>query len=90
MGCIRSIDTVNQLMLIIVCDTKHVLSTLSALPMQVDMHLLTDPWQNLEHATQGQLADLKLQTAVKQAVKDLHAINHYRHGDIRKPNLMFR
>ncbi len=77
-------------MLITVCDTTNVLSTLSALPMQVDMHLLTYPWENLEHAAQGQLADPKLQTAVKEAVKDLHAIKHYRHGDIRKPNLMFR
>ncbi len=66
------------------------LTMLSAVPMQVDMQLLTDPWQNLEHATQAQLADSKLEDAVKVAVKDLHAINDYRHGDIRRPNLMFR
>ncbi len=66
------------------------LTTLSAVPLQVEMQLLTDPWQNLEHATQAQLADPKLEAAVKVAVKKMHAIKDYRHGDIRRPNLMFR
>ena len=39
------------------------------------MQLLTDPWQTLEHATQAQFANLKLEAAVKVAVKELHAIN---------------
>ncbi len=63
---------------------------LSFVPMQVDMQLLTDPWQNLERATQAQFADPKLQDAVKVAVQELHAVNDYRHGDIRRPNVMFR
>ena len=54
------------------------------------MQLLTDPWQNLEHATQSQFADLELEAAVKAALKELHAVNDYRHGDIRRPNLVFR
>jgi hypothetical protein len=48
------------------------LTTLSAVPLQVEMQLLTDPWQNLEHATQAQLADPKLEAAVKVAVKKMH------------------
>ncbi len=59
------------------------LTTLSAVPLQVEMQLLTDPWQ-------AQLADPKLEAAVKVAVKKMHAIKDYRHGDIRRPNLMFR
>jgi len=66
------------------------LTTLSAVPLQVDVQLLTDPWQSLEHATPAQLADPKLEAAVKVAVKKLHTINKYRHGDIRRPNLIFR
>ena len=58
--------------------------------MQVDMQLLTDPWTNLERATSAQFADPKLEEAVKLAVQELHAINDYRHGDIRRPNVMFR
>ena len=58
--------------------------------MQVDMQLLTDPWTNLERATQAQFADPKLEEAVKVAVQELHAINDYQHGDIRRPNVMFR
>lgn len=66
------------------------LTTLSAVPLQVDVQRLTDRWQSLEHATQAQIADPKLEAAVKVAVKELHAINNYRHGDIRMPYLMFR
>ena len=66
------------------------LKTQSAVPVQVEVQLLTDPWQSLEHATPAQLADPKLEAAVKVAVNKLHAINKYRHGDIRKPNLIFR
>lgn len=62
----------------------------AVVPMQVNMQLLTDPWQNLEHATQAQFADPELEAAVKAALKELHAVNDYRHGDIRRPNLMFR
>ncbi len=58
--------------------------------MQVDMQLLTDPWTNLERATQAQITDPKLEEAVKAAVQELHAINDYRDGDIRRPNVMFR
>ena len=71
-------------------DTCDMLTKLSAVPLQVDVQLLADPWQSLEHATQAQLADPKLEAAVKVAVKTLHVINKYRHGDIQKPNLMFR
>jgi hypothetical protein len=66
------------------------LTTLSAVPLQVDVQRLTDRWQSLEHATQAQIADPKLEAAVKVAVKELHAINNYRHGDIRMPYLIFR
>ncbi len=54
------------------------------------MQLLTDPWKNLERATQAQFADAKLEEAVKVAVQELHAVNDYRHGGIRRPNVMFR
>ena len=37
-----------------------------------------------------QFADPELEAAVKAALKELHAANDYRHGDIRRPNLMFR
>ena len=66
------------------------LALLSALRMQVDMQLLINPWQNLEHATQTQFADPKLKAAVNAAVKKLHAINNCRDRDIRRPNLIFR
>ena len=58
--------------------------------MQVEMEMLTDPWHSLEHATQLQLADPDLEAAVKTAVRELHAVNNYCHGDIRRPNVMFK